>query len=76
MTDEDIAVYGYLWSEQAKDLFLLVALSEDTVDPEQCLIYSMADQTVMRICDDQLAEEVNKRMAADGVHVTLSLPWA
>jgi hypothetical protein len=76
MTDEDIAEFGHLWSDQAKDQFLLVALSGDRMSPEQCLIYTKATKTVKRISDDQLAAEVKRRMAGVGVPITLSLPWA
>ncbi len=75
MTDEDIAEFGHLWSEQAKDLFLLIALSEERTAPEKCLIYSKVDQRVMRISDDQLAAEVKRLMAQVRVPVTLSRPW-
>ena len=76
MTDEDVAEFGHLWSDSAKDQFLLVALEDDQMAPEQCLIYTKATKTVKRISDGQLAAAVKRMMAVAGVPIVRWPPQA
>jgi hypothetical protein len=61
--------FSHLWREHEKDYVLLKVDGSDRTSTEGCLIYNTKRHSVLVIEDDDLAEEIMKKMRAAGVAI-------